>query len=310
MVDEIGGGPDLDSLGTDAASIQLKWTPTDYLEFNIRHNWMKTDRIFGGADGGGLTVLNEKVMASGKPTRWFPDIAELTLPIPILPTYLQNNYYDASSPILTFNDPNTGAPVLTQCGRAGIDYGDYSGFQNAAASLDGFNSTSAETAARYNDCVFDGDINGDDNCAATNGGNWEEFEQEGTQLNLAWDVTDTLQLKYLYGHSDLSYERITDDDNTAGMIHDRTFYVNHEARYESHELQAFYEFGDNLSFTSGIFFYDAQHQSERGSLFCVGEARYSQAYEDNTPFSGPYALGAAGTPESLTRLSFAARDSC
>ena len=63
VIEEIGDGPDLDGLGTDASSIQLKWTPTDYLEIDARHNWMKTDRVFGGADGAGLVMLNENGVA-------------------------------------------------------------------------------------------------------------------------------------------------------------------------------------------------------------------------------------------------------
>ena len=95
-----------------------------------------------------------------------------------------------------------------------------------------------------------------------------------------------MTVKYLYGNNELSYERITDDDNTASMIHDRQFYVNHEARYESHELQAFYDIGESLTFTSGIFFYDATI-NQRGDLYSsVGEARYAEPYQDNTGVYG------------------------
>ena len=80
---------------------------------------------------------------------------------------------------------------------------------------------------------------------------------ESTQFSATWDATDSLQIKYIYGYNKLSYQRTTDDDNTASEFYDRQFYVNHEARYTSHELQAFYDLSDNLSFTSGIFFYDA-----------------------------------------------------
>ena len=66
---------------------------------------------------------------------------------------------------------------------------------------------------------------------------------------------------------------------------DRQFYVNHEARYTSHELQAFYEFGDSLSFTSGIFFYDATID-QRGDYYSAATAagadsRYANPYDDN-----------------------------
>ncbi|MGE0622373.1 MAG: TonB-dependent receptor [Pseudomonadales bacterium] len=286
MVEEIGDGPDLDSLGTDNVAVLLKWTPIDSVEFNIRHNWMDINRVFGGANGGGLVVLNEEGQPFRNTTNLVPGYRRIDTNNTAAGNFFQNNWYDQSQPILNFTDPQTGENVQAQHNRAGIDYYDGAGAQHAAASLDGFNSTSAATAARYNDCVFPGKIKGDDVCAATNGHNWEEFEQEGTQFNVAWDVTDSLQLKYLYGHSELSYERITDDDNTASMVHDRQFYVNHEARYESHELQAFYDIGDNFTVTSGIFFYYASI-NQRGDFYSsVQESRYRDPYTDNTGIYG------------------------
>ena len=77
------------------------------------------------------------------------------------------------------------------------------------------------------------------------------------------------------------------------MYHDRQFYVNHEARYVSHELQAFYDVNDSLSFTSGIFSYDAKID-QRGDFYSsVGEARMTNPYVDNTALSA----GAAAQSE-------------
>jgi len=172
--------------------------------------------------------------------------------------------------------------VQAQHNRPGIDVVANDGFQNAAASIDGFNSTSAASAAIYNACVFEGDIKGDDICAATNGLNREQFDQDGTQFTASWDVSDTVTVKYIYGHNALLYYRTTDDDNTGSLFHDRQFYVNHEAKYESHELQAFYELTDTLSFTSGIFSYDAKID-QRGDFYsALGEARFANGYTDNT----------------------------
>ncbi len=312
MIEEIGTGPDLDSLGTDNFAVLLKWTPTDTLEFDVRHNWMDIERVFGGANGGGLVVLNEEGQPNRNTTNLVPGYRRVNTANTDIANWTDNDFYDQTQPLLTFSDPVGGADVLAQHNRAGVDYGDFDGFQNAAASLDGFNTTDAASAAAYDECVFPGDISGDDICAATNGQNWEEFEQEGTQFSVAWDLTDTVTLKYLYGHNDLSYERITEDDNTASMVHDRQFYVNHEARYESHELQAFYDIGDRLTFTSGIFFYDATI-NQRGDYYSsVGEARYAEAYQDNTGLSGTIDfLASIGTPGfSNDVYLYAARDNC
>jgi outer membrane receptor protein involved in Fe transport len=282
VVEEIGPGSDLDGLGTRNVAAQFRYTPTDTLAFDVRFNKMEIDRDFGGANGGGLVVLDEE----GQSFRNTTDVVAGYRAIDTANTdpanFGQNSWYDVSRPILNFVDPSSGANVPSQHNRLGVDLAEFSGFRNAAASLDGFGVTSPESAARYNECVFSGDIRGDDVCAATNGLNREEFNQQGTQFSMTWEATDSLEIKYIYGYNKLSYERTTDDDNTASQYQDRQFYVNHEARYDSHELQAFWDISENLSVTSGIFFYDAVID-QRGDFYSsVGGDRYSRPYQDNT----------------------------
>jgi len=303
VIDDIGPyNDDLDGLGTDNYAALLKFTPTDTITANIRYNDMRIKRSFGGANGGGLVVLNEM----GLPTRNTTDIVPGLRAIDTTNTdpanFAQNSWYDATQPIVIRNDPDTGVPVQAQANRLGVDIAEYDGLRNSAASLDGFGVTSAESAARYNDCVFPGSINGDDVCAATNGLNQEKFDQQGIQFNLAWDVSEKLQLKYLYGHNQLSYQRTTDDDNTASAYADRQFYVNHEAKYSSNEFQAFYDVSDSLTFTSGIFFYDATID-QRGDFYSsVGEARFIEPYNDVT---GLDTVGISLIPGVITSINLA-----
>ena len=282
VVEEIGPGSDLDGLGTRNVAAQFRYTPTDTLAFDVRFNKMEIDRDFGGANGGGLVVLDEE----GQSFRNTTDVVAGYRAIDTANTdpanFGRNSWYDASRPILNFVDPSSGANVPSQHNRLGVDLAEFSGFRNAAASLDGFGVTSPESAARYNECVFSGDIRGDDVCAATNGLNREEFNQQGTQFSMTWEATDSLEIKYIYGYNKLSYERTTDDDNTASQYQDRQFYVNHEARYDSHELQAFWDISENLSVTSGIFFYDAVIDQRGDYYSSLGGDRYSRPYQDNT----------------------------
>jgi outer membrane receptor protein involved in Fe transport len=302
VIDEIGPYDDLDSLGRQNMAFQLQWTPTENLEFNVRTNLMENDRIFGGANGGGLVVLNEFDVGQRDTTHLVPGFRRID--VSNTDNYFSNNWYDASQPVLNFTDPITGANVTAQHNRAGVDVAEFDGFQNAAASLDGFNQTSQASADRYNDCVFPGDLDGGDVCAATNGINREEFNQQGVQFSTIWDVSDNLTLKYIYGYNKLSYERTTDDDNTASLFHDRQFYVNHEALYESHEIQAFYDFTDNFSITVGIFDYDSVID-QRGDFYStLNERRYIDAYQDNTGLA-PIFFGTA----PMATLH-AARDAC
>ena len=322
IVKDIGTGGDIDSLGTENVAGQFRWTPRDDVEVNLRQNFMEIDRSFGGANGGGLVVLNE----DGKPYRntdsLVPGYRFIDPDNTDMANFDSNNWYDQSQPILTFVNPITGSVDQAQRNRPGIDPVSSNGFWNAAASLDGFNYTSPASAARYNACVFPGEIDGGDLCAATNGLNSEVFEQQGTQFSATWTVNDRLELKYLYGLNELTYKRTTDDDNTGSMYHDRQFYVNHEADYTSHEIQAFYDIGDSVSVTSGYFVYDATID-QRGDFYSsIGQARMLNPYEDNTALSAgaAAAIGApflAGINASTLAFSgrpmvnlYSARESC
>ena len=317
VVDDVGGSHDeLDSMGTENIAVQLKWNPIESVEVNVRTNWMDNERVFGGANGAGLVVINE----GGQPFRNTTDLVPGFRRIdPEQVDPLARDYQMPNQTVHQFTNPFTGVIDLAQPLRAGMDhYGanpgviaapNLNGFQNAAASLTSFGYTSPEDAARYNDCVFTGTIKGDDICAASNGLNWELFDQRGIQFNTTWDVNESLQLKYIYGYNKLSYQRITDDDNTGSMVLDRQFYVNHEADYTSHELQAFYDFGENLSFTSGIFFYDATID-QRGDFFSsLNNARMFNGYDDQTALSEG-AAGLIGAPGlagiSASALAFGA----
>ena len=304
VIDEIGPTrEDLDGLGTENYAALLQFTPTDSITVDLRYNEMDIDRNFGGANGGGLVVLNESGVGQRNTTELVGGFRVIDPTNTDPANFAQNNYVDPTRPITSFTNPATGAVVQAQPNRIGLDPFDGDGFRNAAASLDGFGVTSAASAALYNSCVFDGDIEGDDVCAATNGLNREQFDQEGLQFAISWDVSDALQLKYIYGSNTLVYQRITDDDNTGSLFQDRQFYVNHEADYSSHELQAFFDVSDTLSFTSGIFFYDAEID-QRGDFFSsVGEARYINAYQDNTGLAPAF----FGTGEPTLH---SARDRC
>ena len=286
VIDEIGGGDDLDGLGTENVAGLFRFTPTDNMQFDIRFNKMDIDREFGGANGGGLVVLNEEDTPTRNTTALIGGYREIDPNNTAPAAYATSTWYDVTQPILEFTHPTTGATVQAQSARAGVDNVNWGGMMNPAASLDGFGFTSAESAARYNDCVFGGSIDGDDVCAATNGLNREEFNQQGTQMTFSWEATENLNIKYIYGYNKLSYQRTTDDDNTASMFIDRQFYVNHEARYDSHELQAFYDFSDTFTTTSGIFFYDALID-QRGDLYSsLADSRYREAYVDVTGLDG------------------------
>nr|ADD93953.1 TonB dependent receptor [uncultured marine bacterium MedDCM-OCT-S09-C199] len=292
VVDELGTGEDLDGLGTENIAAMLTWTASDSLTFKLRQNWMDIERSFGGGNGGGLVVLNEEGYSSRTTDALVPGYRMIDRDNTDPANRLQRSWFDSGAEIFMLTNPLTGDTQEAQRVRPGVDFSDANGFQNAAASLDGFNQTSAASAATYNACVFPGEIDGGDLCAATNGLNIELFDQQGTQLSAEWDASDSMSIKYIFGFNQLSYQRITDDDNTASPFLDRQFYVNHEADYTSHELQTFWDINDSVSLTSGIFFYDATI-NQRGDFYSsVNEARLLNAYDDQTSLSAAGATAA------------------
>ncbi len=307
IIEEIGGpnglgsdDSDLDGLGTENVAVQLKWLVSDTITVDLRTTWMGINRPFGGANGGGLVVLNE----DGQPNRSTTLVPGYRFIDRTQTVATKNDFYNPATPVVNFTNPTTGVVQEAQTNRPGLDYVAAAGFQNAMASLDGWNNTSAESLAAYNRCVFPDDIDGDKLCASTNGLNREEFDTSNTQATFTWDASDSLTLKYIYGFNELQYHRTTDDDNTASMYEDRQFYVNHEARYSSHEVQAFYEINDTMSVTSGVFWYDAVID-QRGDFYsAVGSDRFQDAY---TPGDDSISFYFGGAPMATL---FSAKNGC
>jgi outer membrane receptor protein involved in Fe transport len=111
-----------------------------------------------------------------------------------------------------------------------------------------------------------GTVSGSDLKTDTNGLQDEFFDQQAVSYDVTWAVNDKLSLKYIFGYTDYFYDRTTDTDLTSNAIFDRQFYVSQETEYVSHELQFFYDPMDNLSITSGLFYYDAKI-SQRGDFY-------------------------------------------
>ena len=257
FVEDLGGRPDLDSRGEENYSISLTWTPIDNLEMMVRTNQANVYRVMGGGDGGGLVQFRGTSL-DGLSNQQVGGTFGFRMVDPLQTNQLASDYLNTAQPVGSFTNPTTGEVVMAQQLRIGIDESDAS-----LAINHGYLSPDSPTKCVLTDSES---IDGDDLCTYTNGGNFERFDQHGIQFETNWDVTDSISLKYIYGFNDLSYQRITEDDGNSSLVSDRQFYVNHEAQYESHELQAFVDINDRLSFTAGIFFYDAViHQ--RGDFF-------------------------------------------
>ncbi len=265
-----GIGPDLDSINEENYTLQFQWTPSDDLELNIRANEATVHRIMGGANGGGLIVLDQGGRGQKnfeQMTFGFRELTGTTDP-------LSRGFRVPGAETFTFTNPVTGADVEAQWDRPGIDtaFGVGQALPNA-----GFGETSDPKQ-----CVFSDrdNIDGDDICAFTNGFNKEAFDQQGVQFDVEWQARDNLALKYIFGYNDLFYGRITDEDFTSSTNNDGQFYVNHEAEYVSHEVQSFWDVSDTLSFTSGVFYYKSLITQRGQFTDSTGGSRFTNAAAD------------------------------
>lgn len=247
-VDEMGPvGDDLDSGDETNIALSLEWIINDNMSFNVRQNKADVDRVMGGADGGGLIVLTGENVFGNQ----LHDNNRINHGLrnvdPAITDPTSSLFVDNTQPILNFTNPTTGGNIPAQYVRPGVDTG--------SAQRNPHFQSGVDPAS----CVFldRSDIKGDDICAYTNGMNNETFDQQGTQAEFSWDISESLNFKYIFGYNTLLYERTTDDDGSSNAAIDRQFYVNHEANYTSHELQLFWDVSETLSFTSGIFFYDS-----------------------------------------------------
>ena len=310
-VEDKGLGPDLDSGDETNVALQFRWRITDDMTLSLRSNKADVDRVFGGADGGGLIVLvgENNIIPGGDGLRNYSVQANGIRPVdPSVANPLDSAFLDPRMPVLRFRNPTTGAEILAQRIRPGVDPAGGSGHPNHGRDV------TADPA----DCVFldRENIKGEDLCAYTNGLNSEIFDQQGNQLEFEWALNDTTTFKYIFGYNDLIYHRVTDDDSTASLTDDRQFYVNHEAEYVSQELQLFWDVTPELSFTSGVFFYEATIDQRYDFYTSTGSPQFTDPNWGMDRILAAAAPGAvpgdpplmflAGAPEPVN--SFTARD--
>lgn len=259
-----GLGPNLDSGDENNIALSLEWDITGDMTLNLRSNKAKVDRVMGGADGAGLIVLTgENVYTDG--SRNFSRLSHSLRAVdPAVVDPNSSAYVMPGMQVFNFTNPTTGATIQAQYVRPGVD-------PASATKNYGATATYSNTECVYLDR---NNIDGGDLCAFTNGLNQELFDQQGNQLEFAWDISPGLTFKYLFGYNELLYERNTDDDNVASTVDDRQFYVNHEAEYVSHELQLFWDVGSNLTFTSGLFYYNSVIDQRYDFYSATGTAKY------------------------------------
>ncbi len=293
MNDVQPGNPDINNYGDENYSLSLEFTPAESLTIYARGNERSYRRMMSGAQGAGAIVVSEMggirdPVSGGE--RWTANpvhgwravqdpsapgaafcasATDRTVPDCIVPTGLVpyiNGTADGTMPgtgVYRFDLNGIvryGQPLVAGVDSAGqsFDGTTNSGFSRPNYAYQAFGDPVLQALA---DRSIQGngrelpELTGDDLDAWTNGFQDEFFDHQAAYVSVDWDATEWLSFKYIGAYTDYFYDRTTEDDRT-GLPHDQQFYAAQENENYQHEIQMFMDIGDDITLTSGLFYYE------------------------------------------------------
>jgi outer membrane receptor protein involved in Fe transport len=224
------GGTGADSTDDSNTAISFNWKPIETLNIDARFNDRNSARDIGA------NVLIDEGWGSFRGSR-------------MTDVYAQGlRLVDASTPgAELFTNPYTGETAYGAVNRPGVDLAP-SAPNPAFGSIDYLNSP--------------GDLDSVKHELLNSGYHFEGFDQRGTQITVNWDASDSLAVKYIFGHSDFSYDWDFDYDNSNSDVLDQGS-DGFEAIYSySHELQFLWDVNENLFVTAGAYYFKSSRNQE------------------------------------------------
>ena len=325
LVKELGDGPDQENYGDENYALALRWNPTDSITWDIRGNERSYRRVMASAQGAGAITtsdnggLGDPVTGAPRDTSSFvwgyravdPNVACLSPVDRSVVSSVENPALPGSGTMLgcavsgqrLFDFNFNGQQRFAQRVTPGVD-AVASGFARPnfqrGADINLLNATLAGGGGRDGNSVAS-NLDGDDLVVWTNGENDEYFDHQAVTTTISWDITDTISVKYIGGYTDYLYQRTTEDDRTGNAPLDMQFYAAQENENFQHEVQLFVDFTEDLTLTSGAFYYENQID-QRLDFYSRDLPRYTQP-ADYGSFTGPGIFPGMATHNS-------ARDNC
>jgi len=274
-IEELGIGEDQDAYGDKNLAIALRLTPTDNLTIDLRGNDRDYNRVISAAQGAGAIVVSEAGGMLDEVTGGKRNTSAMVFGWrPVDTSVACASLADRTNPLCTIQ----GQDVFTFGGRTaqrltpGIDPTSQAfALPNFAYGWD----QNLANATYIGDGTSLPDLEGSDLRVASNGFNDEKFLHNNGTLNVAWDVTDWLTIKYIGAYTDYLYTRVTEDDRSSNVT-DLQFHANQENENFQHEIQFFADFGENVTLTAGWFYYENQID-QRLDFWSPGMERFSAA---------------------------------
>ena len=285
-IEELDEGRDLGSIGDEDYVLALEFTPTDRLTIYTRGNERSVNQLGNGT----ATVLLNTGTSSQFGTdgqRNTTDLGfgfrEIDRTATGAANFLNPQFFDPAEEVFNFTSPNSGQSIEAQRIRPGIDASEED-IANLAFGIDGAIQPLLDN--------FSG-IEGDELAVRTNDQNRLFFDQQGVVFDIEW-AGDYLTAQYLYGYNDFTFEQQRDTDFSDNPFNDEQFFVSQENEVFSHELKLFYNVGEKVSVTTGLFYYDSKI-TQRGDFFdATGNSQFSQTADlsglDVLPGGNPFAF--------------------
>ena len=252
------GGEDLNETDDENITLALTWKINDDVTFNIRANDRMLDQPTvapvllgqGWGQNAGTHSESQAVYGLKRVASTYPGAQAFTLP-----STGQTRY---------------GAALVPGVDRNSSVVQNYNAFYGQSAE----DRTIGKFGARVNmeDCNNSSFPYTNNNCQHV------MFEHEGIQSDVTWDISDTLQVKYIYGFVDFDYTFNRDFDLSDATFSTRRETVLEDVHMTTHEMVVNWQLRDDIEVTSGLFYMDETREQSyafnNNELRVVNPANY------------------------------------
>ncbi|MBT4520538.1 MAG: TonB-dependent receptor [Halieaceae bacterium] len=255
----LGGTEDLGEYDDDNIALSFLFNIRNNLQANLRINDREREAV----------LLQDLLLNQGSSAQRDQSYAAI-YSLGLTPDYGFDNPITEHTPgALAFIDPRDGAVLYGAVVRPGLDSNLWPNHPNPTYG-DSYSRVNSNYAAQGN----------------SNNRNFSRAEHQALTFDLSWRINETTQLKYIGGYSEFKLQRDYDADLSNGKLSNIRSLGNARHDTLSHELQLFWGYHDVLAVTSGLYYFNSQHDFEGGLANDLAQGRYTRAvdYGNVEPF--------------------------
>lgn len=240
------GSPDTDGTNDQNVSLTLEWAPAEGLDISTRINKRNSSRVIGNG------VLIDQGWGADRGTRR-TDLYAFGM-----------RAATAATPGATmFTHPTTGEVAYGAPVRPGVDTSP-SVLVNQAFGGNGYLNGA-------------GNLEDVDAEALTNGGTHEGFDQSSISLNVSYEISDAMTLRYIFGYGDFDYTYDTDSDYSNSEISSSGVIGLEDVWNASHEIQLLWDVTENFFLTSGLYYFASDREQDYSVQHTHSQSKIDQA---------------------------------